>query len=52
MLTFYEELIAYRHDNKEEHLKKCRLVLESFELGGMEAVGKDIEKFLDKYKNK
>ena len=50
MLTFYEELIAYHTDRKERHLKKCKLILKSFEWGGMSAFGKEMIKFWDKYK--
>ena len=50
MLTFYEELIAYHTDRKARHLKKCKLILKSFEWGGMSAFGKEMIKFLDKYK--
>ena len=51
-LTFYEELIAYRTDKKERHLKKCELILESFEWGGMPTFGKEMTKFFNKYKEK
>ncbi|WP_304401430.1 helix-turn-helix domain-containing protein [Lactobacillus hominis] len=51
-LTFYEELIAYRTDKKERHLKKCELILESFEWGGMSAFGKGMLEFLNRYKEK
>lgn len=52
MLTFYEELIAYHSDKKEMHLKKCELILESFEWGGMPTFGKEMTKFFNKYKEK
>lgn len=52
MLTFYEELIAYHGDKKEMHLKKCELILESFEWGGMPTFGKEMTKFFNKYKEK
>lgn len=51
-LTFYEELIAYRTDKKERHLKKCELILESFEWSGMSAFGKGMLEFLNRYKEK
>ena len=50
MLTFYEELIAYHSDKKEMQFKKCELILESFEWGGMPTFGKEMTKFFNKYK--
>lgn len=52
MLTFYEELIAYRTDKKEMHLKKCELILKGFEWGGMPTFGKEMIKFFNKYKER
>lgn len=52
MLTFYEELIAYRTDKKEMRLKKCELILESFEWGGMPTFGKEMTNFFNKYKER
>lgn len=51
MLTFYEELIAYHFDKKQEHIRKCKLILESCEWGGMQVYGEEMKKFFDEYKD-
>lgn len=51
MLTFYEELIAYHFDKKQEHIRKCKLILESCEWGGMQIYGEEMKKFFDEYKD-
>ena len=51
MLTFYEELITYHFDKKQEHIRKCKLILESCEWGGMQVYGEEMKKFFDEYKD-
>ncbi|MGZ0155721.1 Rgg family transcriptional regulator [Lactobacillus johnsonii] len=51
MLTFYEELIAYHFDKKQEHIRKCKLILESCEWDGMQVYGEEMKKFFDEYKD-
>ena len=52
LLTFYEEIVGYYDDKREEHLRRCRLIIESFKLSGMEAFAKEVEQFLDEIINK
>ena len=51
-IEFYAQLIAYHQDKNKVHLNKCRVLIESMELGGVTNLSELMRRELDKVRTK